>query len=252
MVMDGSSARELDREIKRFGMPMGPIELIDHVGLDVAWHVAGTLERVLPESGDVIRFLGQMVARGWMGKKSGRGFYEYVDGKRRNANAAVVEIARASIADATVSVDAKATAPVTRRRFENSDCNHPTIGAFLKDGLTDIQRRLIYPMINEVGYCMQDGVVAEAWMADLAMILGTGFAPFRGGPMTVANAIGPQTLRNNLNVLAARHGERFKPSAWLVGADGPAALVTRERSEPVTPGTQTSYESENDINRTVS
>jgi 3-hydroxyacyl-CoA dehydrogenase/enoyl-CoA hydratase/3-hydroxybutyryl-CoA epimerase len=48
------------------------------------------------------------------------------------------------------------------------------------------------------------------------MILGTGFAPFRGGPMTMANTIGQSTLLNNLHVLTARHGERFKPSAWLV------------------------------------
>ncbi|MEZ6132727.1 MAG: 3-hydroxyacyl-CoA dehydrogenase NAD-binding domain-containing protein [Planctomycetaceae bacterium] len=217
MVMEGHSARELDREIKKFGMPMGPIELIDHVGLDVAWHVAGTLEHVLPESGDVIRFLGQMVARGWMGRKSGRGFYEYVDGKRGDANAAVAEVVRASVINTTTTVAAQTTASDTvSRRIENSDCVHPNIGAFLKDGLTDTQRRLIYPMINEVGFCMQDAVVAEPWMADLAMILGTGFAPFRGGPMTVADVIGPQTLRNNLNVLAARHGKRFQPSAWLV------------------------------------
>jgi 3-hydroxyacyl-CoA dehydrogenase/enoyl-CoA hydratase/3-hydroxybutyryl-CoA epimerase len=90
------------------------------------------------------------------------------------------------------------------------------VGAYLPDGMTDIQRRLIYPMINEVGFCMQEGVVAESWMADLAMILGTGFAPFRGGPMTLAEGIGHPTLLNNLHVLSARYGERFKPSAWLV------------------------------------
>ena len=193
MVMEGHDCRELDRQVKKFGMPMGPIELVDLVGLDVAWHVATSLEKILPESEGVIRLLGQMVARGWSGRKSGRGFYEYVDGKRGGAT----------------SLNKLMDCP-------SSPPSSEAVGVFLNDGLTDVQRRLIYPMINEVGFCMQEGVVAEAWMADLAMILGTGFAPFRGGPMTMANTIGQSTLLNNLHVLTARHGERFKPSAWLV------------------------------------
>ena len=99
---------------------------------------------------------------------------------------------------------------------DSAASQHDEIGAFLPDGLSDIQRRLIYPMINEAGFCMQDAVVLEAWMVDLAMILGTGFAPFRGGPITLSESIDRETLLNNLHVLSARHGERFKPSAWMV------------------------------------
>lgn len=199
MVMEGHDCLQLDREVKKFGMPMGPIELIDHVGIDVAWHVAATLEQVLPESEDVIRLLGQMVARGWSGKKSGQGFYQYVLGKRGPAT------------------DIRSVAGIATGHDRPDDSPTPdTVGVYLEDGMTDIQRRLIYPMINEVGFCMQEGVVEEAWMADLAMILGTGFAPFRGGPMTLAAAIGHSTLLNNLHVLTVRYGERFKPSAWLV------------------------------------
>ena len=210
MVTEGHSCHALDREVKRFGMPMGPIELIDHVGLDVAWHVAATLENVLPESREVIGVLGQMVARGWTGRKGGRGFYEYNDGKRGAATdlTLVIDVGSRTSDLANASRQSEVTA--------DDDGGHPSIGAFLPDGLTDVQRRLVYPMINEVGFCMQERVVAEPWMADLAMILGTGFAPFRGGPMTLADGIGQSTLQNNLHVLAARHGERFKSSAWLV------------------------------------
>ncbi len=199
MVLEGCDSRKLDREVKRFGMPMGPIELIDHVGIDVAWHVAGTLEDVLPESRDVIRLLGQMVARGWTGRKGGRGFYDYKDGKPVGVNSEVSTFIRRD-----------------RMTDGNSGESGTLVGAYLPDGLTDVQRRLIYPMINEVGFCMQEAVVTESWMADLAMVLGTGFAPFRGGPMALAESIGHPTLLNNLHVLTARHGERFKPSAWLV------------------------------------
>ena len=215
MVMEGQSPTELDREVKRFGMPMGPIELIDHVGIDVAWHVAETLKDVLPESDEVIRLLGSMVARGWIGRKSGRGFYEYVDDKCGVAT----DLSGLNLNSAATINGSPSTVVISAAREatgDHSDAQYPAIGAFLPDGLTDIQRRLIYPMINEVGFCMQSHVVAESWMADLAMILGTGFAPFRGGPMVLADSIGLETLKNNFHVLAARHGERFKPSAWLI------------------------------------
>ena len=212
MVMEGYDGTELDREIKRFGMPMGPIELIDHVGLDVAWHVAGTLEDVQPESAEVIQLLGAMVARGWTGRKSGRGFYGYAEGKR---------------SDTTNLTELKLKPLVMNRdESQNPDSSsdnlrYPNIGVFLPDGLTDIQRRLIYPMINEVGFCLHEEVVAESWMADLAMVLGTGFAPFRGGPMTLAETIGNEALNNNLHVLAARHGRRFtRPSRDASTGDG--------------------------------
>ncbi len=199
MVLEGHGCRELDREVKRFGMPMGPIELIDHVGIDVAWHVAATLEDVLPESADIIPVLEQMVAQQWSGRKGGRGFYVYHADKRVAVNSEVLTLV-----------------------YRDSSQDHQSresatsVGTYLPDGMTDVQRRLIYPMINEVGFCMQEGVVTESWMADLAMILGTGFAPFRGGPITLAEDIGHAALLNNLHVLTARYGERFKPSAWLV------------------------------------
>ncbi|MCA9085606.1 MAG: enoyl-CoA hydratase/isomerase family protein [Planctomycetaceae bacterium] len=207
MVMEGHDVEQIDREIRGFGMPMGPIELIDHVGIDVAWHVATSLESVLPDSAEVIRLLGQMVARGWMGRKSGQGFYVY----RKDHRAGVSDLA--SLVSAS---RLKRSRPSSEDLGPMPGVGGGPAGTFLDDGLTDVQRRLIYPMINEVGFCLHEGVVAEAWMADLAMILGTGFAPFRGGPMAMAEKIGLETVLNNLHVLIARHGDRFKPSAWLV------------------------------------
>lgn len=212
MVMEGTDIRLIDREARKFGLPMGPLQLIDHVGLDVAWHVASTLEDVLPESSHVIRFLGEMVARGWHGVKTETGFYHYSEGIRGEVNdlSAMLRSTPESIAGLQTQV-----------------------GRYLDDGLTKIQRRLIYPMINESGYCMQDGVVAEAWLADLAMILGTGFAPHTGGPLSLASSIGNDTLLNNLHVLTVQHGDRFKPSAWLVN-QSEAARVPAE-GDPASP-----------------
>lgn len=216
MVMEGMDVRHIDRAARRFGLPMGPLQLIDHVGLDVAWHVATTLENVLPESTEVIRFLGQMVGRGWLGTKSGRGFYHYSDGVRGEVN------------DLSALTESAPPSP------PSSDSQ---VGAFLEDGLTGTQRRIVYPMINELGFCLQDGVVAEPWMADLAMILGTGFAPHTGGPLTLAAQIGSDTLLNNLHVLTVRHGTRFKPSAWLVNQSADERKSTAPSTESSTPGT---------------
>ncbi|MEZ6092401.1 MAG: 3-hydroxyacyl-CoA dehydrogenase NAD-binding domain-containing protein [Pirellulaceae bacterium] len=83
LVCDGESVEQIDRQARRFGMPMGPLELLDHVGLDVAYHVSGSLETVLKDNQRVIDLLGKLVAAGWIGRKSGQGFYEYREGKRR-------------------------------------------------------------------------------------------------------------------------------------------------------------------------
>ena len=217
MVMEGVDVRALDREMKRFGMPMGPLELIDHVGIDVSCHVADTLKSVLPESDSVVNLLRQMLARGWTGRKDNCGFYVYQNGKRGAVNSRVADVVRVLHESRNRNQSSGVKSDSTSRTSSGptSDSTPSTVGAFVDDGLTEYQRRLLYPMINEIGFCLQERVVSEPWMADLAMVLGTGFAPFLGGPLTLASDIGTSTLVNNLRVLRTRHGERFKPSAWL-------------------------------------
>src|SRR5207248_5622509 len=81
--------------------------------------------------------------------------------------------------------------------------------------LSDLQRRLVYPIINEAAKCLEAGVVAEPWVVDLAMVLGTGFAPFRGGPLRTADAIGVGRVVRELDELRSRNGERFEPAPLL-------------------------------------
>lgn len=207
MVLEGAGCEQIDREAKRFGMPMGPLELLDHVGLDVAWHVAETLREVHPESGELIRILGQMVARGWTGVKADRGFYNWRSGRRA---------VNPDLSRLLTSFELQTPDYAALQATSNSDCVHNGVGVFISDGLSETQRRLIYPMINEAAMCVEEAVVSEPWMADLAMVLGTGFAPFRGGPISFAESVSRAALLNNFQVLAARHGHRFKPAAWLV------------------------------------
>ncbi len=170
MAKEGVPLAEIDKAAVRFGMPMGPIELADSVGLDIAKHVAGILTqgdaREMPPT-DV----DDLVESGRLGRKSGHGYYRWEDGK--------------------------AVKP-------------PANGGAVPD---DIEDRLILPMVNEAVACLSEGVVAEADLLDAGVIFGTGFAPFRGGPINYARERGVDTVVAALRDLAGRHGDRFAPHA---------------------------------------
>jgi 3-hydroxyacyl-CoA dehydrogenase/enoyl-CoA hydratase/3-hydroxybutyryl-CoA epimerase len=156
----------IDKAAVDFGMPMGPIELADTVGLDVASHVGKILAEAfgLP----VPRGTAELLAAGHVGRKSGRGYYEWRDGK-------------------PIKPQAEGSGP---------------------DDLTD---RLILQYVNEAVACLRERVVEDADLLDAGMIFGTGFAPFRGGPLHYARARGAAAIVARLEQLAAKHGPRFKP-----------------------------------------
>ena len=169
---EGVPLVEIDKAAVRFGMPMGPIELVDSVGLDIAQHVAGILtvasNREVPENG-----LAELVEAGSLGRKTGQGYYRWEDGKAVKPAAGV--------------------GPVPE----------------------DIEDRLILPMVNEAVACLSEGVVADADLLDAGVIFGTGFAPFRGGPVNYARERGFDDVVAALKALKIRHGERFEPhSGW--------------------------------------
>jgi 3-hydroxyacyl-CoA dehydrogenase/enoyl-CoA hydratase/3-hydroxybutyryl-CoA epimerase len=157
----------IDRAAEEFGMPMGPVELVDSVGIDVALQVSRVLgaafNRPLPTG------LAAMVDKGQLGRKSGRGFYEWQDGK--------------------------AVKPV----YDSSELP------------PDIGDRLILPMLNEAVACLHEGVVGDADQLDAGVIFGTGFAPFRGGPLKYARDRGVSEILRELERLAETFGDRFQP-----------------------------------------
>jgi 3-hydroxyacyl-CoA dehydrogenase/enoyl-CoA hydratase/3-hydroxybutyryl-CoA epimerase len=186
LVSEGVSGEFVDKEAVRFGMPMGPLELLDQVGIDVAADVAGTLGTIRNDPGPTPERLAAMAKEGSAGLKSGRGFYTYENGKRGKPTHWAI--------------------PSSRQAVPHSDAD--------ATGLTAIQRRLIYPMINEAAKCL-DGVVNEAWAVDLGMVLGTGFAPFRGGPLHVADGIGIPLFMSGLEELSRASGNRYEPFPLL-------------------------------------
>ncbi|AGG89351.1 3-hydroxyacyl-CoA dehydrogenase NAD-binding domain-containing protein [Rhodanobacter denitrificans] len=173
---EGVPGPVLDREAKKFGMPMGPIELADTVGLDVCASVGKELAPFLGL--EVPPGLDEKLAAGKRGKKDGQGLYVWQDGKPQK----------------------------------------PEID---KDYVTppDVQERMILPMVNEAIACLADGVVDDADLLDAGVIFGTGFAPFRGGPIQYTRSEGADKLKARLEQLAQRYGERFKPKhGWELPA----------------------------------
>lgn len=168
---EGIAPAVIDRAGVRFGMPMGPLELADVVGLDVALRVGEVLAQAFGRSAPDV--LAARVREGKLGRKSGEGFYVWRDGK-----------------------------PV---RGAARDADIPA----------DLEDRLILPMVNEAAACLREGIAEDADLIDAGAIFGTGFAPFRGGPLTYARARGVADVRARLEQLAQHHGGRFRPDQGL-------------------------------------
>ena len=164
---EGVPGKVIDKAAVDFGMPMGPIELIDTVGLDVAQGVGAELA---PFLGLQVPATLAAVEPGKRGKKDGQGLYRWENGK-----------------------PVKPEVPNGYR------------------APSDLEDRLILPLLNEAVACLHDQVVADPDLLDAGVIFGTGFAPFRGGPIQHIRATGADALLERLKALQARHGDRFAP-----------------------------------------
>ncbi|HET7886020.1 MAG TPA: 3-hydroxyacyl-CoA dehydrogenase NAD-binding domain-containing protein [Bradyrhizobium sp.] len=164
----------IDSAAEKFGMPMGPIELADQVGLDICLAVGDMLRS---KFGDLLpptpAWLRDKVTKGELGRKTGKGFYVWKDGKADKA---------------------RASSGVTGPDAEMID-------------------RLILPMSNVCVACLREGIVDDPDMVDGAMIFGTGYAPFRGGPLNYARTRGAENVASTLRTLVAKFGGRFTPDA---------------------------------------
>jgi 3-hydroxyacyl-CoA dehydrogenase/enoyl-CoA hydratase/3-hydroxybutyryl-CoA epimerase len=210
MVIEGYPGAELDAAAVRFGMPVGPLELLDQVGIDIAADVARTFAALARDPGPVPARFAEMVKDGALGKKAGRGFYEYPKGDRGEPT--------------------RWALPAQPRVTQLAPDDEPV--ALTEVPINRVQMRLIYPMVNEAAKCLQEGVASEAWVIDLALVLGTGFAPFRGGPLRTADALGLANLVRDLDALRNAHGDRFEPAAILrtKAAEGRAFTADESRT----------------------
>ncbi len=162
---DGVDPREIDEAMLDFGMPMGPLRLLDEIGLDVAIDVADTMEAAFGERLAAPPILARLVDAGFLGRKSGGGFYRY--GDRRKPP---------QIHGEAIELRSGITQEISR---------------------SDIAEMLAGLTVQEAERCLEEGVAASADDVDFAMIMGTGWAPFRGGPMSYAQSIQTTSGQNN-------------------------------------------------------
>lgn len=179
----GASVTDLDEAMLDFGLPMGPMQLLDEVGIDVALHVAQTLAAHYPDRLTIPAMLDGMVRAGLLGRKSGRGFYLHAKGKKPQPNPAI---------------------SVCGSRISDQGLRIP-----------QLQERMVLLMVNEGARCLEEQIVAGPAEVDFAMIMGAGFAPFRGGPLRHADTLGAANLVDAMDRLAESGAAHFKPCALL-------------------------------------
>jgi 3-hydroxyacyl-CoA dehydrogenase/enoyl-CoA hydratase/3-hydroxybutyryl-CoA epimerase len=172
-LQDGIPQETIDEAALRYGMPMGPVELADVVGLDVCKHVGDIVSAALNKQKPDTSRLDALIAAKKLGRKSGEGFYVWRDGKA-----------------------VKPTTPPA-------------------EPPADLQDRLILALANECAAVLREKIVADADLIDAGVIFGSGFAPFRGGPLAYARARGVDSVVARLTELARTHGARFTPdTGW--------------------------------------
>ena len=197
----GVDAERIDSALVEWGMPMGPLRLIDEIGVDITIDIGKTLEKACGQRDHVAAVLLWLRDQQMLGRKTGAGFYKY-EGKRQTPNDSLVEWRRGSVVAGGANPGRVAVSP------------GPEQGSSPPATDVDLPHRLIFLMVNEAARCVEEGVVDSPEDADYGMILGTGFAPFRGGPLRFAEHFGIKRAVDELERLA-RTEEKFTPCEIL-------------------------------------
>jgi 3-hydroxyacyl-CoA dehydrogenase/enoyl-CoA hydratase/3-hydroxybutyryl-CoA epimerase len=186
MLDEGVAVDAIDRALVAFGFPVGPITLIDEVGLDIAGESGKIMSasfgaRLTPSTS-----LERVIAAGRLGRKNRKGFYLYDDaGEKKGVDSSVYTLLPTGAQRSTIPDD-------------------------------DIQQRAVLAMVNEAVRCLEDGVISSARDGDIGAVMGFGFPPFRGGPFRYIDHLGADAVVKKLEELNDRYAPRFAPTELLV------------------------------------
>ena len=199
---EGVAIDAIDRALVEFGFPVGPITLIDEVGLDIAGKSGAIMLEAFGTRMAPSQSLTRVVAAGRTGRKGKKGFYRYDEtGKKRGVDPSVYELL-----------------PTGQRRTEvPSD---------------EIQRRCVLAMVNEAVRCLQDGILRTSRDGDIGAVFGIGFPPFRGGPFRYADSLGTERVVRALEGLNSDRAPRFAPAQLLIEMARGGRRFYPERGHP--------------------
>jgi 3-hydroxyacyl-CoA dehydrogenase / enoyl-CoA hydratase / 3-hydroxybutyryl-CoA epimerase len=184
LLLEGAAIEDLDGALTRFGFPVGPITLLDEVGIDVGAKVGKVLHDAFGDRMSPPEALRAVVEAGRLGRKNRKGFYTY-DGKEKRVDPTVYDLVPGGR---------------TRKSFAPEE----------------IQERVVLQMVNEAIRCLGEGILRSARDGDIGAVFGLGFPPFLGGPFRHADSMGTRRLLERMEALRARHGARFEPAPLLV------------------------------------
>ncbi len=188
LLEEGISIRQLDRDMKQFGFPVGPAALFDEVGIDVAAHITEVLNPMFRKRGmEPSQKPQELFDAGYKGRKNETGFYNYVqkgsDKKKKNPNSDIY------------------------RFFGGKERK--------KMSTQEVQNRMALTMVNEAALCLQEDILLNPTDGDLGAVMGLGFPPFLGGPFRYIDRLGADEIVKRLEILEEQHGPRFTPADIL-------------------------------------
>jgi 3-hydroxyacyl-CoA dehydrogenase/enoyl-CoA hydratase/3-hydroxybutyryl-CoA epimerase len=184
LLEEGHSVQAVDGALESFGMPMGPLRLLDEIGFDVARHAGREMAAAFGDRMRQSGVLDRMIDDARLGRKNGLGFHRYQDGRSQGADPAV---------ETLIGGGSQGAGPPD-----------------------EIIKRCLYLMVNEAGHALEERVVDGPGPVDLAMVMGTGFPPFRGGLLRWADKEGIGRIHDALSEYSSSIGSRFAPAPLLV------------------------------------
>jgi 3-hydroxyacyl-CoA dehydrogenase/enoyl-CoA hydratase/3-hydroxybutyryl-CoA epimerase len=186
LVAEGVPIDVIDRTMTAWGFPVGPVALLDEVGLDVAQKAGGVMHAAFGDRLHPPDTLARLLAEGRLGRKNGRGFYRYQDGHKAGVDETVYPL-------------------LGVRPVEDADT-------------TVIERRLVHAMLNESAMALDEGAVRSSRDGDIGALFGIGYPAFRGGPLRTIDDLTATRVLESLRDLADVHGPRFTPAVSLIEA----------------------------------
>ena len=203
LLLAGEPIEKLDKAFVKFGFPVGPMQLLDEVGIDIGAKISPILAAELGERFTAPQAFERLIDDGRLGKKANKGFYLY---------------GKAAIENQQLMKKLGIKAGLIKNTKQVDEAVYRLLGINPTGQLSEqaIVNRCLYMMLNEAARCLDEGVVRSARDGDIGAIFGIGFPPFLGGPYRYIDKLGAVNLVNQLNQWAQEIDERFKPCQALI------------------------------------